>query len=77
MSCYPVAQEIIFGPADFVVVRAIARSIDAFGFNAPILVDKHNQIVAGHGRSKSWWESVRSCWQLLVLDWQSSFSGPT
>jgi ParB/RepB/Spo0J family partition protein len=31
-------------------VRAIARSIDAFGFNAPILVDKRNQIVAGHGR---------------------------
>ena len=31
-------------------VRAIARSIDAFGFNAPVLVDKRNQIVAGHGR---------------------------
>ena len=31
-------------------VRAIARSIDTFGFNAPILVDKRNQIVAGHGR---------------------------
>ena len=31
-------------------VRAIARSIDAFGFNAPILVDKTSQIVAGHGR---------------------------
>jgi DNA modification methylase len=33
-----------------VQVRAIARSIDAFGFNAPILIDKHNQIIAGHGR---------------------------
>lgn len=33
-----------------VQVRAIARSIDTFGFNAPILVDKQNQIVAGHGR---------------------------
>ena len=31
-------------------MRAIARSIDAFGFNAPILVDKTSQIVAGHGR---------------------------
>jgi DNA modification methylase len=31
-------------------VRAIARSIDAFGFNAPILVDKRHQIVVGHGR---------------------------
>jgi ParB-like chromosome segregation protein Spo0J len=31
-------------------VRAIARSIEAFGFNAPILVDKANRVVAGHGR---------------------------
>jgi DNA modification methylase len=31
-------------------VRAIARSIEAFGFNAPILIDKDRQIVAGHGR---------------------------
>ena len=31
-------------------IRAIARSINAFGFNAPILIDKNKQIVAGHGR---------------------------
>src|SRR6202158_5669067 len=31
-------------------ISAIARSIEAFGFNAPILVDKDNKIVAGHGR---------------------------
>lgn len=31
-------------------IRAIARSIGAFGFNAPILVDKANRVVAGHGR---------------------------
>jgi DNA modification methylase len=31
-------------------VRAIARSIKAFGFNAPILIDKYRKIVAGHGR---------------------------
>src|ERR1700732_4686031 len=31
-------------------IKAIARSIEAFGFNAPILVDKNNKIVAGHGR---------------------------
>ena len=31
-------------------IKAIARSIEAFGFNAPILVDKANRIVAGHGR---------------------------
>ena len=31
-------------------IRAIARSIKTFGFTAPILVDKANQVVAGHGR---------------------------
>jgi DNA modification methylase len=31
-------------------IRAIARSIEAFRFNAPILVDKANRLVAGHGR---------------------------
>jgi DNA modification methylase len=31
-------------------IRAIARSMDAFGFNAPILIDRNRQIVAGHGR---------------------------
>jgi DNA modification methylase len=31
-------------------VRALARSIEAFGFNAPILVDWDRNIVAGHGR---------------------------
>jgi hypothetical protein len=31
-------------------IRAIARSIEAFGFNAPILLDKANRVVAGHGR---------------------------
>ena len=34
-------------------VRAIARSIDAFGFNAPILIDKSCKIVAGHGRHEA------------------------
>ena len=31
-------------------IRAIAKSIEAFGFNAPILADNSNEIVAGHGR---------------------------
>lgn len=31
-------------------VRAIANSITAFGFNAPILVDRQNQVIVGHGR---------------------------
>src|SRR5262245_33721246 len=31
-------------------VAAIARSIETFGFNAPILIDGENHVVAGHGR---------------------------
>jgi len=31
-------------------IGAIANSITAFGFNAPILIDRHGRIIAGHGR---------------------------
>jgi DNA modification methylase len=31
-------------------VRQLAKSIEAFGFNAPILIDDDDKIVAGHGR---------------------------
>ena len=31
-------------------IEAIARSLDAFGFNAPILIDKNAKVLAGHGR---------------------------
>jgi DNA modification methylase len=31
-------------------IRAIAKSIEAFGFCAPLLADKNRQIIAGHGR---------------------------
>jgi DNA modification methylase len=31
-------------------IRAIAKSIQTFGFNAPILIDKYGKIIAGHGR---------------------------
>ena len=34
-------------------IRALARSIEAFGFNAPILVDRNLRIVAGHGRHEA------------------------
>jgi DNA modification methylase len=30
--------------------KAIAKSIDTFGFNAPVLADKNGNILAGHGR---------------------------
>ncbi len=31
-------------------VRQIARSIEAFGFNVPVLVDANLRVIAGHGR---------------------------
>ncbi len=31
-------------------VRQIARSIEAFGFNVPVLIDKDAKVIAGHGR---------------------------
>lgn len=31
-------------------IKAIAKSIEAFGFNAPILVDRDGNVLAGHGR---------------------------
>jgi DNA modification methylase len=31
-------------------IRQIANSIKAFGFNAPILIDRNGNIIAGHGR---------------------------
>lgn len=34
-------------------IRQIAKSIEAFGFNVPILIDGHNTIIAGHGRHRA------------------------
>lgn len=31
-------------------IRALAKSIESFGFNAPILIDRGKMIIAGHGR---------------------------
>lgn len=31
-------------------IRQIARSIEAFGFNVPVLVDANGKVIAGHGR---------------------------
>ena len=36
-------------------IRALAKSIKSFGFNAPILADSQHRIVAGHGR----WEAAK------------------
>jgi DNA modification methylase len=34
-------------------IKQIARSIDAFGFSVPVLVDRSNTVVAGHARIKA------------------------
>jgi DNA modification methylase len=34
-------------------VQQIARSIEAFGFNVPVLVDTNSQVIAGHGRLRA------------------------
>lgn len=34
-------------------VQQIARSIEAFGFNVPVLVDANSQVIAGHGRLRA------------------------
>jgi ParB-like chromosome segregation protein Spo0J len=31
-------------------IRQIAASIKAFGFNVPVLMDRHGNVLAGHGR---------------------------
>jgi ParB-like chromosome segregation protein Spo0J len=31
-------------------IRQIASSIEAFGFNVPILIDRDDKLIAGHGR---------------------------
>src|ERR1700730_7079871 len=46
-------------------IRAIARSIEAFGFNAPILINKNKQIIAGHGRFEA--AKLNGCTQVPVI----------
>ena len=46
-------------------IQAIARSIEAFGFNAPILINKNNQIIAGHGRFEA--AKLSGCTQVPVI----------
>jgi ParB/RepB/Spo0J family partition protein len=36
-------------------IQALAKSVQAFEFNAPILLDRYKQIVAGHAR----WQAAR------------------
>ena len=49
-----------------VQILAIARSIEAFGFNAPILINKNKQIIAGHGRYEA--AKLSGCAQVPVIE---------
>src|SRR5258708_36481652 len=31
-------------------IRLLEKSIGAFGFNVPVLIDRHNRLIAGHAR---------------------------
>jgi len=44
-------------------IQQIARSIERFGFNNPVLIDQNNRVIAGHGRvaSRSATTSCRRC----------------
>lgn len=35
------------------VVPYLVKSIEQFGFNNPVLIDKHNKVIAGHTRIKA------------------------
>lgn len=52
-------------------IAQIAKSIETFGFNNPVLIDEHNQIIAGHGRvmaAKQLNLDTVPCIRLLWLD---------
>jgi DNA modification methylase len=46
-------------------IRDLAKSIDAFGFNVPILIDRYRQIVAGHARYEA--AKLRDLTQVPVI----------
>ncbi len=48
-----------------VQIKAIARSIKAFGFNAPILSDKSKNIIVGHGRYEA--AKLNGCTEVPVI----------
>src|SRR6516162_5634079 len=53
-------------------VRQIAESIRVFGFNVPILIDRHGNVIAGHGRRLAaqelgWTEVPTVCLDHLTL----------
>jgi hypothetical protein len=49
-------------------IRQIAHSITVFGFNVPILIDRDNNVIAGHGRLEACRELGWSRVPTLCLD---------
>jgi DNA modification methylase len=62
-SAISVPQQIKYQPTDSILpnprnarthsaqqIQQIARSIERFGFNNPVLIDQNNRVIAGHGR---------------------------
>ena len=48
-------------------IEKISRSIKEFGFNVPIIVDKDNVLIAGHGRVIAAEQTKRKCY-MMELD---------
>lgn len=48
-------------------VPAVARSIEEFGFNAPIIVDKNHRVCVGHARLKAAMYLGRATVPILVV----------
>ena len=42
-------------------IKQIAKSISVFGFTTPLLIDRHDKVIAGHGR-------IMACRQLGLTD---------
>ena len=57
-------------------IRKIADSIRAFGFNVPVLIDRANNVVAGHGRLLACDELGWSEVPTLCLDHLHPGAGP-
>src|ERR1700735_656545 len=59
-------------------IRQIADSINAFGFNVPILIDSDSKVIAGHGRLQAcrmlgWTEVPTICIDHLTEDQKKAF----
>jgi hypothetical protein len=58
-------------------VRQIAKSIESFGFNVPLLIDDEQKVIAGHGRllaaRRLGWEAVPAIRLSHLTESQRSF----